>query len=260
MSKSAQEVAVHDRGGGEVWVTIDRPRKHNALARSVLRALAAVVSRHGTDADARCIVLRGAGESYFTAGGDLVEAAQLRTAEATAEWVDESAAALDAIRECPVPVIAYLNGDALGGGAELAVACDLRVMAPHARIGFIHGGLAITTAWGGGTALCRLVGPARALRMMARSELIAAEPALACGLADAVTAGGADGSEMRAFLAPLLERPPAILRALKRQARAAREGRELPAQRAIERENLLETWLSAEHWAAVDAFLARDRT
>src|SRR3546814_13571644 len=74
----------------------------------------------------------------------------------------ESRDALDAIRDCDVPVIAYLNGDAIGGGAELALACDMRVMAATARIGYIQAKLAIPPAWGGGTDLCVLIGSSRA--------------------------------------------------------------------------------------------------
>ena len=92
--------------------------------------------------------------------------------------MEEAGGALDAIRHCPVPVIAYLNGDAIGGGAELAVACDLRLQAGHARIGFIQSRLAITSAWGGGPDLFQLLGSARAMRMMCRGELVDAQQAL----------------------------------------------------------------------------------
>src|SRR5690606_19137494 len=129
--------------------------------------------------DTRLIVLSGAGDRYFAAGGDLRDLATVRDEAATLAMAGQARAALDAVRECPVPVVAYLNGDAIGGGAELALACDLRLQASQAR-------LAITSAWGGGTDLCRLVGGARAMRMMARSELVDAQQALAWGLADAV--------------------------------------------------------------------------
>ncbi len=259
MSQPTPEILVDDRGDGEVWLTINRARKHNALASSVLDALASEVARRGNDPGARCIVLRGAGSRYFAAGGDLVESAQFRTASAATKWADQAAAALDGIRHCPIPVVAYLNGDALGGGAELAVACDLRIVEAHARIGFIHGSLAITSAWGGGPDLCRLVGSSRALRMLARAELVAAGNAVAWGLADAVVSGGAEGTKTRAFLAPLLERPAAVLRAFKQQTLAWRYAPGYATERELERRNLATTWLGAEHWAVVDAFLARNR-
>src|SRR5438105_359089 len=134
----ATDVVVDARRNGLTWITINRPRKHNALALPVLDALAAAVRNAGNDLRTRCIALRGAGDKYFAAGGDLVDLASVRSDSEIDAMGDQAAAALDAVRTCPVPIVAYLNGDALGGGAELAVACDLRLMASHARIGFIQ--------------------------------------------------------------------------------------------------------------------------
>lgn len=250
-------IVVEVRSGGDAWITIDRARKHNALSRAMLAGLAEAVTRLAADANTCWIVVRGAGDRYFAAGGDIVDLAQVRTQTQTEAMTDEAAAALDAIRFCAVPVVAYLNGDALGGGAELAVACDLRIFAAHARIGFVHGTLAITPAWGGAADLCRLVGPSRAMRMMARSELIDAEPALAFGLADAIARDGPDGADLSAFLQPLREQSPGVLRAIKALVAASRKSPAYLEQRSVERQNLVTTWLHADHWAAVERFLAR---
>jgi enoyl-CoA hydratase len=145
-----------------------------------------------------------------------------------------------------------LNGDALGGGAELAVACDFRVAREGAHIGYIHGRLAITTAWGGGTDLIDLVGAAKALRMMARHEWVPVAVAEQWGLIDVVApAGGLDGA-VDAFIAPLIAQPPQNLRRLKAFTIAARRGAPRDALRAEEEANLLESWLRPEHWAAVE--------
>ena len=253
------DILVDARESGLVWITINRPLKHNALARSVLAALAEAVRTSGNDSRTRCVVVRGAGDKYFAAGGDLVDLAQVRTEAATRQMAEEATLALDAVRECPVPVIAYVNGDALGGGAELAVACDLRMLASHARIGFVQGRMAISSAWGGGSDLCQLVGAARAMRMMGRCEMVGAETALAWGLVDAVVTGGPDGADVQSFLKPLLERSPLVLRGIKAQTRALRQGLPYESRRAIERDRLVATWLSDEHWAAVDRFLAKDK-
>ena len=258
MNRSATDIAVEVRSGGDVWITIDRANKHNALSRSMLKALAEAVTRQAGDASTHCIVVRGAGDGYFAAGGDIVDLAEVRTQVQTEAMTDEATAALDAIRHCAVPVIAYVNGDALGGGAELAVACDMRAVAMHARIGFVHGRLAITPAWGGATDLCQLVGPSRAMEMMTRGDLIEADQALAWGLADAVVRDGADGADLSAFLRPLRESSPGVLRAVKAQISAARKSLVYLAQREVERRNLVATWLHADHWAAVERFLARD--
>jgi enoyl-CoA hydratase len=253
MTRRSAKVAVDVRPAGEVWMTIDRAEKHNALARATLAALAEAVGRYAGDAQTRFIVVRGAGDRYFAAGGDIVDLADVRTREQTETMTDEATAALDTIRLCEVPVIAFVNGDALGGGAELAVACDMRVFAAHARMGFIHATLAITPAWGGATDLCRLVGPARAMRMMTRCELLDAHTAMAIGLADALVG---DDADLSAFLQPLRDRSPAMLRAIKAQVNADRGSSK--ALRRMERRNLVATWTHADHWRAVDRFLARE--
>jgi len=254
-----REIVLETGVAGDVWVTINRPQKHNALTRTALDELADAMRQAGGDRSTRCVVLRGAGEKYFAAGGDLVDLAMVRTEEATCAMADGATAALDAVRNCPVPVIAYVNGDALGGGAELAVACDMRMLEAHARIGFVQGRVGITSAWGGGPDLYRLVGPGRAMRMMSRCEMIDAETALNWGLVDVVVTGGAKGADVQSFLKPCFERSPLLLRGIKEQALAWRQGLSYEAHRDIERKNLLATWLSDEHWVAVARFLARGK-
>lgn len=252
------DIAVAALEDGLVRITIDRAHKHNALARPVLRALAAAVGAAGANPQTHCILIGGAGDKYFAAGGDLVDLAAVRGPGETGAMVDEATAALDAVRRCPVPVVAYLNGDALGGGAELAVACDMRLFAPHSRLGFIHGRIGITSAWGGGTDLCTLVGPAHAMRMMSRCEMVDAQRALRWGLADAIVVDGPTGNDAQDFLEPLLGLSRTVLEGIKAQTAALRQGDSHAARRAIERRHLIATWASVEHWTAVDRFLKRE--
>lgn len=257
--QASQDITVDESADGVVWITIDRANKHNALAAGVLAALADAVEAAGARPGTRLVMLRGAGERFFAAGGDLVELSDVRDAAATHAMAERSRAALDAVRRCPLPVLAYLNGDAIGGGAELALACDLRLQAAHARIGFIQARLAISSAWGGGPDLCRLVGGARALRMMGRCEMVDAAQALQWGLADASIADGANGHDMRAFMAPLVACPPQVLRGIKAQVTAWREGAAYDEQREVERAQVLATWLHDDHWRASDRFLAKGK-
>jgi enoyl-CoA hydratase len=251
------DIDVQERESGLFWISINRPDKHNALALSVLESLAAAVHEAAARPGTKVIIVRGAGDKYFAAGGDLVELSSVRTPAEIEAMADAASAALDALRRSPVPVVAYVNGDAIGGGAELAVACDLRVLAPHARIGFIQGRLSITTAWGGGPDLCALVGAARATRIMARCEMIGAAQAIAWGLADLEAVDGPDGGAFKGFLQPMLERTRAVLEGIKQQAVLFRDGAFLAERRAVERRHLVTTWSSAEHWQAVEGFLTR---
>jgi enoyl-CoA hydratase len=254
---SPEPILVQERDHGAVWLTVNRPLKHNALALPVLAELAAAVSAAGARPEVRCIVVTGAGDRYFAAGGDLVELASVRDEAAVVAMMEEAGGALDRIRRCPVPVLAYLNGDAIGGGAELALACDMRLQGAKARIGFIQAKLGITSAWGGGPDLFRLLGPARAMRMMTRCELVDAEQALAWGLADLVVSDGAHGHDLAAFMRPLLACPPQVLRGIKAQAVACRRGGAWDAHRAVEKTQLAQTWLHDDHWAASEKLLSK---
>jgi enoyl-CoA hydratase len=237
----------------DIWtVTIHRPGKLNPLSRAVLRALRATFESFAADRRAKCVVLRGAGDRYFAAGGDLDDLGQVRSDADTTAMVLECREALDAVRDCPLPVVAALNGDAIGGGAELALACDLRVMAEHASIGYVHGRLAITAAWGGATDLIDLVGTARAFRMMALAEPIDAFTALEWGLADLVVPGEDLDRRVLDFVAPIASQRQEVLRAMKAQVLAARRGASRDERRALELRHIVQTWTHADHWHAVE--------
>ncbi len=253
----ASHIQVRETPEGAVWLTIDRPEKHNALARQVLLDLATQVRSFGQQAHVRYIVITGTGDQYFAAGGDLRELSTVRDEQAVQDMMTDAFVSLQAIRQCPVPVIAVLNGNAIGGGGELAAACDMRLMASHAHIGYIQARLAITSAWGGGPDLFKLVGPARAMRMMTRCELIDAHTAQIWGLADAILSDGTDGADIHAFLKPLNHCSTHVLRGIKAQAMAARSNASWAEHRDIEQQHLMRTWLHDDHWAAAEKLLKK---
>lgn len=244
--------------GGIVTVTINRPDKRNALSQSVLAEIKHAFDEAAERDDVIVAVLRGAGERCFAAGGDLHEFDRLRSVDDARRIAVDSSAALDAVRRFPVPVIAVLNGDAIGGGAELAVACDMRIAAAHARIAFVQGTLNIAPAWGGGSDLCRLVGAAQALRLLCRADFVGAGEAEALGL---VQARCPYEQEFEAFvsdfLAPIRARKPQVARAFKALARANREFLPPAAVRELEVSQMIATWCHADHWTAHDQVLAR---
>jgi enoyl-CoA hydratase len=153
----ADDVLVR-REGALLRVTLNRPGKHNPLSRPVLARLRQVFEQARDDAALACAIITGAGEKYFAAGGDLHDLGDVRTDGATRAMGARPARRWTRCASFPSPVIALLNGDAIGGGAELALACDLRVMCEGTHIGYVHGRLAITPAWGGGTDLAGVVG------------------------------------------------------------------------------------------------------
>lgn len=259
MSESQmREPVLVRRQGARLDVTINRPTKRNALSREALALLRATLEAHAEDAEIKVLVLGGAGEKSFAAGGDLNDLSTLRTLEDAADMSRQSRAALEAVRRFPVPVVAALNGDALGGGAELAVACDLRVAAGHARIGFVQGRLGITTAWGGGIDLASLVGPSRALALLARCELLCAADAAAQGLVDRVAGPGETLADaVNDFVGPLLSLPRQVLAAFKALNLAYRRAAPRGELEQIETDRFAETWVHDDHWRAADAILKR---
>ena len=244
--------AVRDR---VLYVQINRPEKRNALSRAVLGALGDAFRGAAGDLSLVAAVVSGAGEKCFAAGGDLNEFDQLRSEDDGRTMALLARDALDAIRRFPVPVVAALNGDALGGGAELAASCDFRIAAPHARVGFIQGRLSIATAWGGGIDLVRIVGRQKALRLLSTARIVDASEALSLGFLDEVadSAGGLSTS-VEAFLAPVRELVPQSQRAFKAVARASFDRTDAEA---VELANFAACWGHADHWVAHDRILAR---
>ncbi len=238
-------------------LTINRPEKRNALSLALLDEIGATLARHAADADILCAVITAAGDRCFAAGGDLQELDGIRSESDTRAMSRRGRAALDQLRAFPVPVIAALNGHALGGGAELAVACDLRVSAPHAEIGFLQAQLGVTTAWGGGIDLALTIGDRRALRILATSARLEAARALDLGLVDWVCAPGQDLEVcVRGFIEPYLIRSRDVLAGVKAPLAAHR--RRVHAELApTEEENFVRTWTHPDHWAAVERATGR---
>lgn len=236
---------------GVLRVAVNRPEKRNALDLATLKALRETFGEHAANERVKCAVLRGAGDEAFCAGGDLQEFDAFRTRTEAAHMASAGRAALDSIRSFPAPVIAFINGAALGGGAELGLACDMRFAAASARIGFIHARLAITSAWGGSGDLMDLVGPSRAMALITRAALLGADEALAIGLVDGCAAAGEDApAAFETFLAPILDAPARLLRAIKKLA--SRRRRLIhEALSDIETKNHIESWIHDDHWRAV---------
>ncbi|MEE8396837.1 MAG: enoyl-CoA hydratase/isomerase family protein [bacterium] len=244
------------KNDGLLRVTLNRPEKRNALSRDLLGQLRETFEGHRGDDALKAAVLTGAGDKSFAAGGDLRDLDGIRSHGAAVEMAEQAKEALDSIRSFPVPVVAALNGNALGGGAELAMACDFRVAAAHARIGFVQGRLNITSAWGGGVDLMRRIGPDRALALLCRGDLLDGAQARGEGLLDAACeAGESLESALEAFLAPFLRMAPQVLRGFKALALGARAGLSRAELDKLETELFAPTWVHEDHWAAAEKIL-----
>ena len=168
-----------------VTLTLNREASLNALNRDLLEALQAQLTILSSDTDLRVLILTGAGERAFCAGADLKERLTM-SLEETESFVQLISAVADEIAEFPVPMIAAINGVAFGGGLEIALACDLRVMHEKAQVGLTECALGIIPGAGGTQRLPKLVGVAKAKEMIFSAKRISADEALSIGLVNGI--------------------------------------------------------------------------
>ncbi len=244
---------------GLLRVIINRPEKRNPLSRAVLARLKEVFEEQRANDDLAMAVVCGAGDKSFAAGGDLRDLEGVRTEDEARALFDLGNGAFQAIRSFPVPVVAALNGIALGGGAELAVACDVRIAAAHARIGFVQGTLNIPTAWGGGSDLAAILGPARSLELLCSARVLSAAEAHAAGLIEAVAAAGEPiAALVERFTGPWMKQRPQVMRAFKWQSAARKLGRARAEIDSRDRDLFVKAWCYAEHWQAAKDILSKE--
>jgi len=213
-------------------VTINRPQAMNALTVPTLEELEQVFIALEQDPGVRVILVTGAGEKAFVAGGDISSLADLGVREAR-ELALLAQRILQRIEQCGKPVIAVLNGYTLGGGCELALACDLRLASEKARIGQPEVNIGIIPGWGGTQRLPRLVGKGRALEMLLTGDMIDAHEACRIGLVNRVYPAESLMAEARALAGKICSKGPFSLRVMKE---AVHQGMEVDLQSALRRE------------------------
>jgi enoyl-CoA hydratase/carnithine racemase len=228
------EFRVERREAVELW-TIDGESRRNAISRAMLAELGQHLARAAADRTLRCVVVTGAGDKAFCAGADLKERASMSTQEVHA-FHHGLRDALLAIEAAPQPFVAALNGAALGGGLELALACDLRIASDSAQLGLPEVGLGIIPGGGGTVRLPRLVGVARAKDLILTARRCSAAEALSMGLVTRTAPPPRLLAEAWALAAELARNAPVSLRQAKR---AVDGGLHLPLAEALALENRL---------------------
>lgn len=243
-------VARAEHAAVEVW-TLDRPHAANALDAATVGGLErAVAALAGSDV--RCVVLRGAtrdkGRPVFAAGADLRELAAVADAGTARAFAERMIALFLAFEALPLPVVAAVDGDVLGGGCELLTACDVVVAARTARFSFRQARMGVGTGWGGATRLVRRVGLGAARRLLFSGMDFDAEEALRVGLVDEL----ADAALPRALAlaGEIAANSRAAVAALKADLHDAMT---LPTEASYAREveRFVETWAGPDHRAAL---------
>jgi enoyl-CoA hydratase len=197
---------------GIATATVNRPDTLNALNHEVIADLTALAKTVAGDDTIRALIITGAGPKAFVAGADISELAEVdgNTGKALAERGQRAFRALETLR---VPVVAAVNGFALGGGCELAMACQLRIAAPNAKFGQPEVKLGLIPGYGGTVRLPRLVGRGRALDILLSGRMVGAAEAKQIGLVDRVTVEGEDLlAAARALVSGILAMGPLAVR------------------------------------------------
>ena len=230
---------------GLAVITIDRPQARNAIAPETMDQLDSALDRAE---GALALVIRGGGDRAFVSGGDLKELAKLRTEAQAAAMARRMRTICDRIAAFPAPVVAALNGHALGGGAEVAVAADIRIAADDIRIGFNQVTLEIMPAWGGAERLAALVGRGRALLLAGSGRILDAAEAQRIGLVDQVFPRASFDEGWRGIARSLTHRAATDIKKVMGG---------VSAEEAIDA--FARLWVCDEHWAAADKVMSRPK-
>jgi enoyl-CoA hydratase len=221
---------VLDDGAAPVrTVTVNRPQVRNALDAQTLTELAEVFHQIARTDDIRCVILTGAGDKAFVAGADLAAMSSMGVEEAR-RFSDLGRRLGEVMDSLAVPVIAAVNGFALGGGLELALLCDFIIASSSAKLGQPEVNVGVLPGFGGTQRLPRRIGVARARQLLYTGELIDAAAALSIGLCNEVTTPEGLLPRARAIAEQIASRAPLAVAAAKRAVRA---GEDLPLERGV---------------------------
>jgi 3-hydroxypropionyl-coenzyme A dehydratase len=179
--------------GDIALIKINRPEALNAMNTDVISELSRTIDIIAADDGIKVVIITGAGEKSFCAGADISYMVSIEPMQAE-KYASAAQAVINKIERLEKPVIAAVNGFALGGGCELAMSCDIRIASSNAKIGQPEVTIGIPPGWGGTQRLMRLVGPAKAKEMIFTGKMISAEEALQIGLVNKVISVGAEDS------------------------------------------------------------------
>jgi enoyl-CoA hydratase len=251
----APNVTVDRTPGGIATLVIDRAAKLNALDGATLRELKTAVEKLAGDPEVRVLVITGSGEKAFSAGADIAAMAAMPGPDGRA-YAELGHATMAAVESFPVPVLGVINGVALGGGFELALACDLLIASSRARLGQPEINLGLIPGFGGTVRLVKRVGLTRARELIYLGTTIPAEDALRMGLVTRVVQPETLPAAAQDLAEELARKAPVALRQAKRATAMALE-KDTPEACRVEVEAFARTFVSEDRVEGLKAFLEK---
>lgn len=240
-----------DLTDGILTFTINRPQIRNAVNDQVIEGFEELI-RKAKQPEVQFVIVTASGEQAFCSGGDLSVFHMLQTEEQAYPMLKRMSNALYGLKTLPVPVVAVVNGTAVGGGCEIATACDYRLVREHAKCGFIQGKLAITSGWGGGTFLFEALKHDQALQMLSEARIYNALELEKNGWATKVIRSQ---GEIDAFFFHMKKIRPEVHRAYKQLAIRKWQETNLESRVEAEVRRCAQLWAEEAHHQEVARFL-----
>ncbi len=240
---------------GFMKVIFNRPEKRNAVNYQLMDELQTILAEAAHDDGVKMLVLTGAGTDAFCSGGDLSEFQDLYTEEDAFTMLSKMGEILYTLAVFPKPTLAFLNGSAVGGGCEIATACDFRVAKKGVKLGFIQGTLGITTGWGGASLLLEKIPTQKALKLLMDANIFKAEEAQGFGFVDEIVGEGG----WESFAEDILCHETGVLMAYKKLLVNNWQESGLKGRMEAEIHECAKLWASDAHHAAVRRFLNKKK-
>ncbi|WP_153124251.1 enoyl-CoA hydratase/isomerase family protein [Peribacillus tepidiphilus] len=238
---------------GLFTLQFNRPEKRNAINFAIMDELNQSLSEAAENDQIKVVMIRGSGDKAFCSGGDLSEFHALKTEEEAWEMLSKMGGILYKLLTLPKPTIAFINGTAVGGGCEIAAACDFRWMKKEAKFGFVQGNQAITTGWGGGTILFEKLLPYTVLEMLSSARIYSAKEGFELGYINKIIEIESVESALEDFLSKEVD----VLMAYKKMLIRKWEQTQLRERIIEEIKTCSKLWESEAHHAAVRRFITK---